>query len=147
MVQTLTLKDGSLQLPKELLEEFGFPTAGTVTVRREPEQLVIRPVASARDPAVYGLDEDSWPVFVKEPESPRYVTDWLEAGSLPSLESAEGAFGLLTREAFMEGLRRLEDFYGLTSADFFAKWRRGELPQTIDLIMWASDYEALYNFY
>jgi hypothetical protein len=39
-------------------------------------------------------------------------------------------------------LARLEDQYGLLSADFYHCYRAGELEQTSDFIRWAGFYEA-----
>ncbi len=47
----------------------------------------------------------------------------------------------LTREDIETELRNFEGRFGLTSADFYEKYNRGEMGDSVDVIEWAGLYE------
>ncbi len=48
---------------------------------------------------------------------------------------------LMTREEFDEALQSYETAHGMSSAEFYKKWRQGEMPDEIEFNMWAGLYE------
>ncbi len=48
--------------------------------------------------------------------------------------------GEMTWEEVEENLRSYERDYGMSSAEFYAKFRRGEMPDTYDTSAWAIEY-------
>jgi len=47
----------------------------------------------------------------------------------------------VTRQQILDDLRKFENRYGMSSAEFYEKFSRGEMGDSEDVIEWAGTYE------
>lgn len=128
----LTMTDGTLRLPRQLLDSIGLAADVQVTVRPENGGLLIRPVET----------EIERPIFRREEPPPLNLDDLLAETDEEHLTEGFSDSGLMTRAEFMTALSSYEEAHGMSSAEFHEKWQRGEMPDDIEFSMWAGLYEC-----
>ncbi len=133
MAHVLTLKNGRLQIPADLLEELGVGPDDRVTIDSQNGTLIIRPADEQVEPME--------PVFHADEPAPLNLTDLLREVGPEYITEAYSDAGLLTRDELMEILREYETHFGFSSAEFYEKWQRGELPDRVEFTFWAHLYE------
>lgn len=129
MAHVLSLKNGRLQFPTDLLEELGIGPDDRVSIHSQNDTLVIRPT----DPEIESVE----PIFRIEEPAPLKLDDMLKEVGPEYIAEAYSDAGLLTRDEFMAVLHEYEEQFGLTSAEFYEKWRRGEMPDQVEFTFWA----------
>lgn len=133
MAHVLTLKNGRLQFPTDLLEEIGVGPDDQVSIHSQNDTLVIRSVGEDTE-----LTE---PIFYTEEPAPLKLDDLLREIGTEYIAEAYSDTGLLTRDELMAILKEYEEHFGLSSSEFYEKWQRGELPDNVEFTFWAHLYE------
>jgi len=129
MAYVLSLENGRLQFPTELLEELGVGPDDRVSIRSQTGTLAIKPT----DNEIESVE----PIFRTEEPAPLKLEDMLKEVGPEYIAEAYSDAGLLTRDEFMVVLHEYEEQFGLTSAEFYEKWRRGEMPDQVEFTFWA----------
>jgi len=133
MTYVLTLKQGHLQVPTELLEELGVGPDDQVSIRTQKDALVIGRVDEQA-----ALEE---PVFQTEEPAPLKLGNILKEVGPGYISEAYSDAGLLTRDEFNTILHEYEEHFGLSSSEFYEKWQAGKLPDKPEFTFWAHMYE------
>ncbi|MFQ5857435.1 MAG: hypothetical protein ACE5LU_17655 [Anaerolineae bacterium] len=133
MAYVLSLENGRLQFPTDLLEELGVGPDDRVSIHSQNGTLVIRPT----DDEIESVE----PIFRTEEPAPLKLDNLLKEIGPQYIAEAYSDAGLLTRDEFMASLHEYEEQFGLTSAEFYEKWQRGEMPDQVEFAFWAHMYE------
>jgi bifunctional DNA-binding transcriptional regulator/antitoxin component of YhaV-PrlF toxin-antitoxin module len=133
MAYVLSLENGRLQFPTELLEELGVGPDDRVSIRSQNGTLVIKPTDNEI--------ESVGPTFRTEEPAPLKLDDMLKEVGPEYIAEAYSDAGLLTRDEFMAILHEYEEQFGLSSAEFYEKWQQGEMPDQVEFTFWAHMYE------
>ncbi|MFQ5592798.1 MAG: hypothetical protein ACE5HA_01480 [Anaerolineae bacterium] len=133
MAYVLSLENGRLQFPTDLLEELGVGPDDQVSIHSQNGTLVIRPT----DNKIESVE----PIFRTEEPAPLKLDDMLKEVGPDYITDAYSDAGLLTRDEFMAILHEYEEQFGLSSAEFYEKWQQGEMPDQVEFTFWAHMYE------
>ncbi len=90
---------------------------------------------------VYGAKEPPF-TFVDEEPPPQNLNELLKETPPEYLAEGYSDSGLMTRAEFMAALNSYETAHKMSSAEFYEKWRRGEMPDDIEFTIWAGLYET-----
>ena len=136
---TAIYEDGILRL----LEPLDFPPRqrARITIEAIPveEEVEAEVIAEAVAEAV--ADPPSW--FPDENPPPQNLNDLLRETPPEYFVEGYSDAGLSTRKEFEEGLQAFEEVYDMSSAEFYEKWQREEMPYSSETELWA----ALYRDY
>ena len=83
--------------------------------------------------------------FPDESSSRQNLYDLLRETGPEYIAEAESGVGWLSRGEFESALHSYEQAHGMSSAEFYAKWRKGDLPDDIEFTTWAILYQYALN--
>ncbi len=122
-----------------LLEPLDFPprqrariTIEAIPVEEAEEET--EAVAEAAAEAAFWFPDENPP--------PQNLNDLLRETPPEYFVEGYSAAGIPTRAEFESALRSYETAHDMSSIEFYEKWKRGEMPDEIEFIMWAALYES-----
>jgi predicted DNA-binding antitoxin AbrB/MazE fold protein len=99
---------------------------------RQKAQVTIEPIPSEEETSPFTFPDEDVP--------PQNLYELLKETPPEYIAEGYSDSGLMTREEFEAGLRAFEEAYGMSSAEFYDKWQREEIPYSGEMYLWAISY-------
>ena len=123
-ITTTVIYDNGVLRP---LEKLNLP-------ERQKAQVTIEPISPEEEAPPFTFPDEDAP--------PQNLYELLKETPPEYIAEGYSDSGLMTREEFMTALNSFEIAHEMSSAEFYEKWVRGEMPNEIEFIMWAGLYQT-----